>query len=126
MEAPRSPSPGRAVEEAHIDERLAALGARGATNRYRLLGADAAFYWSDHPGVLGGNGAARIYGRLDCPAALRALERADRYREHRVFFASEEDAIAAGFRPCARCMPDRYRIWKSAQNARSSGEPAHL
>ena len=82
--------------------------------RYRLLGADGALYWSDQPGLLGGNANARIYGRLDCGSALRALHRAGRYRWHRVFFASEEDAIAAGYRPCGHCMVDRYRAWRSS------------
>jgi methylphosphotriester-DNA--protein-cysteine methyltransferase len=29
-----------------------------------------------------------------------------------VFFADEETAIAAGFRPCGACLRDRYREWK--------------
>jgi methylphosphotriester-DNA--protein-cysteine methyltransferase len=32
---------------------------------------------------------------------------------HRVFFADEATAIAAGYRPCARCMPEAYRLWKA-------------
>jgi methylphosphotriester-DNA--protein-cysteine methyltransferase len=64
-------------------------------------------------GTLGGHRATRIYGRLDCPSALRAIERGG-YVKHRVFFADEAEAIAAGYRPCARCLPDRYRDWKSA------------
>jgi methylphosphotriester-DNA--protein-cysteine methyltransferase len=65
-------------------------------------------------GALGGHRATRIYGRLDCPTALRAIERGG-YVTQRVFFADEAEAIAAGYRPCARCMPDRYREWKTAQ-----------
>jgi methylated-DNA-[protein]-cysteine S-methyltransferase len=30
----------------------------------------------------------------------------------RVFFADEDTAIAAGYRPCANCMPDAYARWK--------------
>lgn len=33
----------------------------------------------------------------------------------RVFFADEQTAIAAGYRPCAVCLPDRYRAWKAGQ-----------
>jgi methylphosphotriester-DNA--protein-cysteine methyltransferase len=62
-------------------------------------------------GTLGGHRATRIYGRLDCPTALRAIERGG-YITQRVFFADEAEAIAAGYRPCARCLPDRYRDWK--------------
>ena len=67
-------------------------------------------------GTLGGHRATRIYGRLDCPSALRAIERGG-YVKHRVFFADEAEAIAAGYRPCARCLPDRYRDWKQRTSA---------
>jgi methylphosphotriester-DNA--protein-cysteine methyltransferase len=43
--------------------------------------------------------------------ARRAIERGG-YVTQRVFFADEATAIAVGYRPCARCMPDRYRDWK--------------
>lgn len=86
------------------------------TNKpYRLIGADGIEYKSATPGSLGGNTIKkndRIYGRLDCPAALRAIKTSKNYKEHRVFFASEEDAKAAGFRPCGRCMPKEYKAWK--------------
>lgn len=65
-------------------------------------------------GTLGGHRRTRIYGRLDCPSAQRAIERGG-YVNHRVFFADEATAVAAGYRPCARCLPDRYREWKSAE-----------
>ena len=62
-------------------------------------------------GTLGGHRKTRIYGRLDCPSALRKIARGG-YVTHRVFFADEAAAIAAGYRPCARCMPERYKEWK--------------
>jgi methylphosphotriester-DNA--protein-cysteine methyltransferase len=34
-----------------------------------------------------------------------------------VFFADEATAIAAGYRPCGTCCPDRYREWKSTRQA---------
>lgn len=69
------------------------------------------------PGALGGNARAKLYGRLDCPAALRAIaSAADLYARTRVFFADEETAIAAGYRPCARCLPLAYRAWKARQS----------
>jgi len=37
------------------------------------------------------------------------------YVRHRVFFADEATAIAAGYRPCAVCMKERYLLWKQAQ-----------
>jgi methylphosphotriester-DNA--protein-cysteine methyltransferase len=76
------------------------------TKTYRLLGADRRAYESPTKGLFGGNKRARIYGRLDCPSALRAIKRGPTYQRHRVFFADEASAIAAGFRPCARCMRD--------------------
>ena len=84
--------------------------------RYTLIGADRVVYQSEQPGAIGGHRAARIYGRLDCPSALRAIDRG-RYARHRVFFADEATAVAAGYRPCARCLPDRYRAWKKRANA---------
>lgn len=82
--------------------------------RFTLLGADGVPYRSDTPGVLGGNRLGRIYGRLDCPSALRAVT-AGHYVEHRVFFADESTAIAAGFRPCGNCLREKYRAWKDAE-----------
>jgi methylphosphotriester-DNA--protein-cysteine methyltransferase len=35
--------------------------------------------------------------------------------KHRVFFADETTAIAAGYRPCAVCMPEEYRHWKATR-----------
>jgi len=80
-------------------------------NRYQLIGKDGKPYESAAPGTLGGHRATRIYGRLDCPSALRALAN-DGYAMNRVFFADEATAVAAGYRPCARCRPERYRDWK--------------
>ncbi|WP_409332335.1 Ada metal-binding domain-containing protein [Trujillonella humicola] len=66
------------------------------------------------PGTLGGYRPGRLYGRLDCPSALRNI--ADgHHTEHRVFFADEATALAAGYRPCARCLPVEYKQWKSTQ-----------
>ncbi len=83
---------------------------------FRLLAADGTFFESGVPGTLGGNRRLRIYGRLDCPSAARALSRG--YAQRRVFFRDEAAAIAAGYRPCARCLPGRHRDWKSARSGR--------
>lgn len=81
---------------------------------YTLLGPDRRSYRSTQPGTLGGHRGSRIYGRLDCPAALRAIARGG-YVRQRVFFRDEATAIAAGYRPCAVCCPEQYRAWKAAQ-----------
>ncbi|MCX4091399.1 Ada metal-binding domain-containing protein [Nocardia sp. alder85J] len=78
---------------------------------YLLLDADGRPYRSETPGRWGGHRRNKIYGRLDCPSALRATT-AGGYIRHRVFFADETTAIAAGYRPCAVCCHDRYLIWK--------------
>jgi methylphosphotriester-DNA--protein-cysteine methyltransferase len=65
-------------------------------------------------GTLGGNRRSRIYGRLDCPSALRALARGGPYVRYRVFFTDEGAAIEAGFRPCAVCLPVQYARWRAA------------
>jgi methylphosphotriester-DNA--protein-cysteine methyltransferase len=69
-------------------------------------------YESDRPGVLGGHRRTRVYGRLDCPTALRALARGG-YVNQRVFFLDAAMAATAGYRPCAVCLPEQYRAWKT-------------
>lgn len=79
---------------------------------YRLLGPSGT-YESATPGALGGNSRQRIYGRLDCSAALRALPRGV-YQQSRVFFADEATAVACDYRPCGTCLRDAYKVWKAS------------
>jgi methylphosphotriester-DNA--protein-cysteine methyltransferase len=81
---------------------------------YTLIGRDGKPYRSPIPGTLGGHRRNKVYGRLDCAGALRWIAKG-KYVRHRVFFADEATAVAAGYRPCARCMPDRYRTWKEGR-----------
>ena len=89
-------------------------GANHAGGRYVLIGRDGKPYRTDRPGTLGRHRGTQIYGRLDCPSALRAIAKGG-YVKYRVFFADEATAIAAGYRPCAVCMHDRYLTWKAAR-----------
>ena len=41
----------------------------------------------------------RIFGRLDCRSEMRMK------KESRVFFATLEDAVKQGYRPCNKCKP---------------------
>lgn len=81
---------------------------------YKLIGKDGKEYLSEEEGTLGGHKKLKIYGRLDCPSALRYIAKGQ-YVQHRVFFKDEEIAIAAGYRPCAVCMKERYKLWKRGQ-----------
>lgn len=81
---------------------------------YTLISADKRPYVSITPGTYGGHRKTKVYGRMDCPSAIRALNKGG-YVKNRVFFADEQTAIAAGFRPCAVCLPEKYAIWKSQQ-----------
>ncbi|GAA2077060.1 Ada metal-binding domain-containing protein [Streptomyces albiaxialis] len=83
---------------------------------YTLLDAGGAPYASDVPGTVGGHRGARLYGRLDCPSALRALARGQ-YAAHRVFFRDEATAVAAGYRPCAVCLPVAYARRREGREA---------
>ena len=83
---------------------------------WTLIGADGQPYESAVPGTLGGHRRAHIYGRLDCAAARRAMARGG-YVRHRVFFLNEADARAAGYRPCAVCMPQAYAAWKKSASS---------
>ena len=80
---------------------------------WTLLDAGGRAYASARPGTVGGHRGGRIYGRLDCPSALRASARGGYVRD-RVFFADEATAVAAGYRPCAVCMPQEYAAWRRA------------
>jgi metal binding Ada-like protein len=110
---------GRPAEAARLGERwrpyrayaVQHLWARLAKT-YTLVGRDGRPYESATPGTLGGHRRGKGYGRLDCPAALRWIAKGH-YVKHRVFFADEATAIAAGYRPCAVCLPERYREWKA-------------
>ncbi len=53
--------------------------------------------------TLGGYKKGKIYGTLTCKSGKRMKP------ENRVFFKDEQEAIAAGYRPCGNCMPDKYR-----------------
>ena len=73
-------------------------------------------------GALGGHRGTRIYGRLDCPAALRAIARGG-YVAYRVFFLDERHARAAGYRPCGVCLPEKYRAWKARKKRSARRAP---
>ena len=81
---------------------------------YKLTGADGKRYLSETPGTLGGHRKNKIYGRLDCPGAAYWIAKGH-YVKQRVFFADEATAIAAGYRPCARCLPEKYEAWKATR-----------
>lgn len=81
---------------------------------YTLIDAMGKRYKSITPGQFGGHKKLKIYGRLDCPSALRYIAKGQ-YVENRVFFADEKTAIAAGYRPCGVCMKEEYKKWKSDQ-----------
>ena len=53
-----------------------------------------------------GNSRLKIFGLLNCSSGKRMK------KENRIFFNTETEAIAAGFRPCGHCMPDQYWQWK--------------
>lgn len=69
------------------------------------------------PGTMGGYRPKKIFGRLDCPSANRAIAKGG-YVQHRVFFKDVDDAQACGYRPCAKCMPEAYAKWKSEQDVK--------
>lgn len=91
-----------------------ALEARQPARTWTLIGSDGKSYESAVPGTLGGHKGGKLYGRLDCRAARQAVARGG-YVQHRVFFLDEAMAVAAGYRPCAVCMPAQYAAWKANQ-----------
>jgi hypothetical protein len=87
---------------------------------FTLIGSDGERYESSTPGQLGGHRRGKLYGRLDCPSALRAIARGG-YVAHRVFFADQPTAVAAGYRPCAVCLPQQYAAWIADVTSHSGG-----
>lgn len=81
---------------------------------YKLRDKNNKEYISKIPGMFGGHKKLKIYGKLDCPSALRFISEG-KYVNNRIFFESEEVARDAGYRPCARCMKKEYKIWKNNQ-----------
>jgi methylphosphotriester-DNA--protein-cysteine methyltransferase len=82
---------------------------------WTLIGSDGKPYESATPGTVGGHRKSRIFGRLDCRVARAAIMRGG-YVKNRVFFSDEAAARAAGYRPCAVCMPELYAQWKAKKN----------
>lgn len=60
---------------------------------------DGQFVLSEVPGAYAGIVTKGIFGRLECKSGMYAK------RENRVFFATLEDAVKMGFRPCNKCKP---------------------
>lgn len=79
--------------------------------RYFLTNSNGHQELSEVPGAFGGHQRYKIYGRMDCSSANRHIANG-KYIRRRVFFADEETAIAAGYRPCAICMRKEYKKWK--------------
>lgn len=63
--------------------------------------------------TLAGNRRLKIYGRLDCSSGKRMNI------ANRVFFRDEAAAIAAGYRPCAHCMRQRFERWRTTEHRES-------
>jgi methylphosphotriester-DNA--protein-cysteine methyltransferase len=83
---------------------------------YTLTAPDGSSYQSETPGEYGGNRKQKVYGRMDCGAARSARKRfPEAFLRHRVFFADEAAALAAGFRPCGSCLRGKYQAWKARQ-----------
>ncbi|WP_262896687.1 Ada metal-binding domain-containing protein [Fulvivirga marina] len=53
-----------------------------------------------------GNRKLKIYGTLDCASGKRMK------MENRVFFVSEREAVELGYRPCGRCMREKFVFWQ--------------
>lgn len=85
---------------------------------YKLINEKNEEYLCDKKGTLGGNKKLKIYGKLDCPSAIKWIEKGH-YIKNRVFFPDEETAIKAGYRPCAICMKKEYDEWKEKKDSKN-------
>jgi hypothetical protein len=91
---------------------------------WKLVGPDGKPYVSAVPGTLAGQRRNHIYGRLDRPAALRAIARGG-YVINRVFFATQR-RCAGSWLPTLRRLPPRCLFdledtarWRSGDQASS-------
>lgn len=74
---------------------------------YRVLRAGETVM-SETPGRYAGWRGGRIFGRLDCQSGKRLI-----HPKNRVFFATLEDAVREGYRPCQKCLPMDENDFKS-------------
>lgn len=79
---------------------------------YKLINEERKEYLSTERGKLGGHKGLKVYGKLDCPTAIKWIEKGY-YVTNRVFFKDEYDAIMAGYRPCGSCQKEKYQEWKT-------------
>ena len=98
---------------------LACAEKKVASYRFFLTDRENHQFLSKSPGTFGGHRKLKIYGTLGCPSALRYIANG-KYKRYRVFFENEATAIAAGYRPCAKCMPEAYKQWKEKRSASDS------
>ena len=82
------------------------MSSAGRAKMFTLTGVDGGTYHSPVKGAFGGHRGTKVYGLMTCKTAARFVA-AGTYQKSRVFFADEAIAVAAGYRPCARCMPGR-------------------
>jgi hypothetical protein len=88
---------------------------------WALIGPNGKPWRSPAPGTLGGHRGSKIYGRFDCRTARQAIARGG-YVKHRVFFLDEATAVAAGYRPCAVCLPEKHAAWKGLRDLAAPGQ----
>ena len=80
------------------------------SKQYKLTDVNGNIYLSNTPGEYSGNNKLKVYGRLDCGTAIASMRRfPGEYQKHRVFFADEKTALAAGFRSCGNCLRAKYK-----------------
>ncbi|MBY0449608.1 MAG: metal-binding protein [Cyanobacteria bacterium] len=79
---------------------------------YRLLNGRGETVLSTIPGQYGGHRGRKIYGQLNCPSAIRWIQKGH-YVKQRVFFLDEPTALQAGYRPCGVCLKSKYQAWKT-------------
>lgn len=84
------------VGESYLSANLETVDTHGKLYRLRKDGREVL---SPVPGQYAGWGPGKIFGRLDCNSGKRMA------KKNRVFFASLEDAVREGFRPCRNCRP---------------------
>ena len=82
--------------------------------KYKLTDGEGKEYLSYEQGSFCGNRRTKIFGKLDCSYENNWFTNLFVY-DDKVYFASVEDALSAGFKPCRFCMPNEYEEYKKSK-----------
>lgn len=113
MTSVSAPPRARIDTARHSDPQRVALGQHPRNTPCTYIDSCGRLYISAACALSENGQPLRIYGRIDCPAAQRATQAGGGDAANRILFDCDAAAGAAGYRPCAVCLPQEYTHWKA-------------